>query len=44
MKAALGSAQLDVRFLGDSNSWNLRGTPNLRNVRHMLKNTEPAGF
>ena len=35
--------QLVVRFLADSNSWNVNGTLNLRTVRQMLKNTEPAG-
>jgi len=30
-----------VWFLADSNSWNKNGTPNLRTVRQMLRNTEP---
>ena len=28
--------QLGMRFLADSNSWNVNGTPNLRTVRQML--------
>jgi len=28
--------QLGVRFLADSNSWDVNGTPNLRTVRQML--------
>ena len=29
--------QLGVRFLADSNSWIVNGTPNLRLVQHMLR-------
>jgi len=29
--------QLDVRFLADSNNWNVNATPNLRTVRQMLR-------
>jgi len=29
--------QLGVRFLADSNSWNVNGTPSLRTVRKMLR-------
>jgi len=36
-EAALGLSQLGVRFLDDSNSWNVNGTSNLRPVRQMLK-------
>jgi len=43
-EAALGLHQLGVRFLADSNNWNVNGTPNLRSVRQMLKSTEPADF
>jgi len=28
--------QLGMRFLADSNSWNVNGTPNLRTVKQML--------
>ena len=28
--------QLGMRFLPDSNSWNVNGTPNLRTVKQML--------
>jgi len=40
----LGLPSLGVRFLADSNSSNMNGTPNLRIVRQMLKRTEPASF
>jgi len=43
-KQLLGLRQLGVRFLADSNSWNVNGTPNPRILRQMLKSTEPAGF
>jgi len=36
-KAALGLPQLGVRFLADSNSWNVNGTTNLKTVRQMFK-------
>jgi len=36
-KANLGLPQPDVRFLTDSNSWNVNGTPNLRTVKQMLR-------
>jgi len=29
MEATLGLPQLSVRFLADSNGWNVNGTPNL---------------
>ena len=29
--------QLDVRFLCDSNNWNINGTPNLGTVKQMLR-------
>jgi len=29
--------QLGVRFLVDSNGWNVNGTPNPRAVKHMLR-------
>jgi len=35
-EAALGLPRLAVRFLADSNSWIVDGTPNLRTVRQML--------
>jgi len=38
-KADLGLPQVGVRFLADSNSWNVNGTPNFRTVRQMLKST-----
>jgi len=28
--------QLGMRFLADSNSWNVNGTPNFRTMRQML--------
>jgi len=40
-EAALRLPQLYVRFLTDSNSWNVNGTPNVRAVRQMLKRTAP---
>jgi len=36
-EVASGLPQLGVRFLADSNSWNVKGTPNLRTVRQMLR-------
>jgi len=42
-EAALGLPQLGVRFIADSNSWNVNGTLNPRTVRQMLKSTEPTG-
>jgi len=30
-------SQLGVRFLADSNIWNVNGTPNIRTVKHMLR-------
>jgi len=43
-KAALVFPQLGVRFLADSNSWNVNGTPNLGTVRQMLNSTDPASI
>jgi len=43
-EAALGLYQLCVRFLADSNSWNVNGMPTFRTVRQMHKSAEPAGF
>jgi len=43
-EAASGLPQIGLRFLADSNNWNVNGTRNLRTVRQMLRNTEPAGF
>ena len=40
-EAALCLPQLDVRFLTDSNSWNVNGTPNVRAVRQILRSTAP---
>jgi len=40
-EAALRLHQLDVRFLADSNSWNMNGMPNVRAVRQMLRSTAP---
>jgi len=40
-EAALRLPQLDVRFLADSHSWNVSGTPNVRAVRQMRKSTAP---
>jgi len=40
-EAGLGLPQLDVRFLADSNSWNVNGTPNVRAVRQVLRSTAP---
>jgi len=43
-EVGLGLPLLVLRFLADSNSWNVNGTPNFRNVRQMLKSTEQARF
>ena len=43
-ETALCLPRLGVKFLADSNSWNVNGTPNLRTVRQIVKSTEPAGF
>ena len=40
-EAALRLLQLDVRFLADSNSRNVNGTPNVRAVRQLLRSTAP---
>jgi len=36
-EAALGLPHLRVRYLADSNSWNVNGTPNLSTVRQLLR-------
>jgi len=36
-KAAVGLPGQSLRFLADSNSWNVNGTPNIRTARHILK-------
>jgi len=36
--------QLGARFLVDSNSWNVKGTPNFGIVKQMLMGAEPASF
>jgi len=38
-EAALGLPQLGLKFLTDSNSWNVNGTPIFGTVRQTLKNT-----
>jgi len=43
-EAGFSLPQLGVSFLGYSNSWNVNGTRNVRTVRQMLRNTEPASF
>jgi len=40
-EAALSLHQRGVKFLTDSNRWNVNGKPHI--VRQMLKNTEPTG-
>jgi len=37
-EAAFGLPQLGLRFLADSNSWNVNEMANLRTVRQMLQN------
>jgi len=39
-EAALGLPQLSLKFLADSNSWNVNGTPIFGTVRQLLKNIE----
>jgi len=41
MEATLGLPQLSVRFLADSNGWNVNGTPNLNYETNVQ---ESAGF
>jgi len=36
--------QLGVRFLADSNSWNVNGTPPHQDCEANAQSTEPAGF
>jgi len=43
-EAAVGLPQLGLRFLADSNSCNVNGTPYLRTLRQVLKTTVAAGF
>ena len=43
-KTALGLPQLGMRFLADSNSWNVNGMLNVGTMRQMLKRTKPTGF
>jgi len=35
-ETALCLYRLGVKFLADSNSWNVNGTPNLRTVRQIV--------
>jgi len=43
-EATLRLPQLVVRFLADSNRWNVNRTLNLKTARQMLEQNETAGF